>query len=243
MKNFLSLFLIFGICTVFVNSSYSSSVGLDDGTVVAVDKIYTYTTTGNTMSGMSITVNSSIGDTTANWIDNQGAVYKDPSTGDTLWSLSMDNYDITTFNNGDASIQLLKGALWTFDVTDKALFDVKTINIDAMAGGTVFDIISNDFETTGSAYGGIMEWIAEPSGGFAATYSNAVRLTTASTPLYDLYGSLSIDFTTNNSFFTSSDTLSFYADTDNFRPIPEPATILLFGLGLVGLTVIRRKKN
>jgi len=61
-----------------------------------------------------------------------------------------------------------------------------------------------------------------------------------------LFGSLYIDFlsVTGASF---ADTLTFRADTDfvagRENPVPEPGTMLLFGLGLLGIGAVGRKKS
>jgi hypothetical protein len=69
------------------------------------------------------------------------------------------------------------------------------------------------------------------------TYRDAVALT-ASSPQKDLYRGLRIDFTRT---FISDDRLSYVADSDAVRNIPEPASFLLLGLTamIVGTRRIR----
>ena len=82
----------------------------------------------------------------------------------------------------------------------------------------------------------------------AATYRNQVAL---SNVVYgDLFTVLDIDFssaTSENGGFGANSTLTFTADTDNtslagdIKEIPEPTSMALLGLGLLGLVFMRRK--
>lgn len=88
-------------------------------------------------------------------------------------------------------------------------------------------------------YGAEFDW-AFSNPGYLSTSSSFQD--PANNP-HDLFSKLLIDFT-NPSGFTG--VFNFGVDTDKVtgvNPVPEPATMLLFGIGLLGITGIGRKNS
>ena len=71
-------------------------------------------------------------------------------------------------------------------------------------------------------------------------YKDAVTLT-GSFPQKDLYRRMRIDFSRP---FVGEDILVFLADSDGVRPVPEPATFMLLGMGglIIGCCLNRRRR-
>jgi hypothetical protein len=132
---------------------------------------------------------------------------------------------------------------WNLTVTDS--LSLTNLFIDAGTGNTVFDIVPVDFESPGSAQG--KRFYAAYGGLLTATYSDLVGI--RGDKIYgDLYRTLSLDFGPDG---FSDSSLLFWADTDNLEisgdlyptdPVPEPATILLLGTGLMCIAGYGRKK-
>ncbi len=75
------------------------------------------------------------------------------------------------------------------------------------------------------------------------SFSDPVGLTgDSNSPYGDLYTTLKIDFTNALSGGTNPTTFAFGVDTDMEAPVPEPATLFMLGLGLLGLCGVMKKK-
>jgi hypothetical protein len=123
------------------------------------------------------------------------------------------------------------------------------LTIDAGAGDAVFDTSRTSEGTTGSAYGWAFERTStNPGLMVGAQYRDLVSLN-GYAPVGDLYRGLNFIFTWDAGGMGFLGTMSFIADTDNLSiqgditPTPEPTTMLLLGLGLMGLAGVRRFKN
>lgn len=162
----------------------------------------------------------------------------------------------STFTDGSSGVDFGTGILsldgstwssnWVLDLTADA--NITSIFIDAGTGNTVFDVIngvvgsanSSDGKVFNSVFNGVTD-----SDYITATYSGAVGIN-GDSPVGDLFRYLTIDFTNG---FTNTDTFTFNTDTDNLlipgdiNPVPEPSTILLFGIGITGLVGYNRKRS
>lgn len=207
------------------------------GTTAYVDSIASYSTTGLSMTGMQVGV--TYADSTTQWVswDDRGA-----GTGalGSNWSLQMFDPAASTYY----------GSYWIFDSSDDSAGEtlIDSLSLYGFANNVVFDDDVVYEGTLGSARGIplVIDFYQAPvttySGGIKVSYEGAVALTGTS-PYGDLYQGMRIDFT-DGIPFTAGDTFAFYQDTDNIvDPVPEPATILLFGLGLMGLAGIRARRR
>jgi PEP-CTERM motif len=219
------LFLVVGMSNG--SSAYTVNVGQNTGTTQVTTALTGFATSGNQMDGMAVTAFfSGGGSQTVSWVDSGGLSGGVTGTG---WSLAQ---------SGDTF-----GGPWTLSAAGASLTGFK---IDAGVGDTVFDRTFSGLEgTDGSARGLDFALSPNPSttGIITATYIDSVALT-GFPPVGDLFRYLDVQF--NFSFTNGS--LKFIADTDNLqlsgdiKPIPEPATMLLLGIGLIGIAGLGRRK-
>jgi PEP-CTERM motif-containing protein len=225
--------VVFLLALVGTAQAATVSYFQDTGNVANVNSISTWKTNGLGMIGMQVTVNFSGGTSseTSTWGSN-GAIGSD-------WSLSMaDNTGSTYW-----------GSYWNFDVAANGR-SIDSIFIEGFANNVIFDnedVISE--YTTGSEWGNLLLIDAGPittptttyNGNILVSYLGGVQV--IGDPLYDdVYQNMLLTF--QNGAFTEDDVFAFWQDTDNVTsPVPEPATMLLFGIGLGGLSAIQIRKK
>jgi len=221
-------------------------VSWDDNNTVKVADVEEFSTLGGMMEGMIVTATYQNGDgVEATWvgeIDEYGYAHaKEPHPNSGFREFKLSYTGDTWYDFNWEFAELAKGSL-------------QKLTINALAGNTVFDIYDYEqgleedeapINTLGSRRGYAFE-LEDPD--FAdqydvsVTYKDLVAVG-GNDAVGDLYGTLEINFGEKFVAGNGTGSFKFKADTDNIVPIPEPGTVFLLGLGVLGLLGYARKRK
>ena len=199
----------------------------EGGVATSIPGLTGFATTGAMMDGMQVTACFTVlGCQTRSWADL--AAPDSGGVSGTGWGLSM---------TGDSF-----SAPWLFDFASDNLGQLVSLLLDGRAGLTVFDRTLPNQGTPGSAQG--LDWTTTLNGGtlIDVTYRDPTNIDGA-LAVGDLFQQVFVSFGQTG----PRTDFSFSQDTDNDSratgKVPEPSTLLLLGIGLLGVAGLRYRRR
>lgn len=216
MKIFV-FFVVIGLFTILFSRADATSVS----------GVSTHATTSQNMEGMLVTV--TFGDTSISpWTGYWDNIVSTNNSGvsDTAWSFINSPYS-STYNDTYWNP-------WTLNTS----VGITSITMNGIIADVMFDVwglSTGDKGTTDSEWGAV----TLPAG-WTYTTNDAISIGTSGA-VGDLWGSITLTYNALAEGFTG--TANFRLDSDKTldSEVPEPATMTLFGLGILGFGVRFRK--
>jgi hypothetical protein len=235
--------LLWAATPSFAGVIVTQNPGIPQGTLGVQGESVNFITTGATMAGMQITaIFADLSSQTVTWV---ATPLVSPTSGGAFGT----GWSVTASNNTFPPPPVIDPHVWT--ITNTRGVGLTELIFDGGPGRTVFDRAITPPFTPGAGLG--LDFSTDqfngllPTDTITATYRDVVSIPPAA-PVGDIFRTLDLVFQNSaTTGFASGRTLSFEADTDTTTSdifplpiIPEPGSLLLFGVGALGLVGYRR---